>query len=554
MSGFIEKTLGGLLDGCAASHGNVEALIAPQRGVRLTYRELNEVCRRTAKGLLRIGVKKGGHVAVWATNYPEWVILMFAAAKIGAVLVTVNTGYKIFEAKYLLKQSDTHTLVMSSGCKDSDYVAILNEICPELKDAAPGALRAKELPFLKNVVCLDETDFPGSMRWDDMMKLGEGVSDAELDAAQAATDARDVVNMQYTSGTTGFPKGVMLTHHSIINNGLAIGGRMNLSPADRLLIHVPLFHCFGCVLGVMSCVTHCAAMVLLDHYNPVTAMQTIQAEKCTAAHGVPTMFIMMLEHEDFHKYDFSALRTGIMAGSPCPIEIMKQAVDKMNMREIVITYGQTESSPAITMTATTDPLEKRVATVGKKIEHVEVKIVDPETGEEVGAGVSGELCSRGYNTMKGYYKMPEATAAAIDADGWLHTGDLAVMDADGYYKISGRIKDMIIRGGENIYPREIEELIYTHPSVSDVQVVGAPSAALGEEAAAFVILKEGETLTEDEMKAFVKANMARHKVPKYVLFVESFPLTSSGKIQKYKLREQAIEALGLEDAARIETA
>ena len=554
MSDFINMTLGDFLDENAVRYRDDDALVYCDRGLRLSYYEFNEVCKKVAKAFLKIGVKKGDHIAVWATNYPQWVITMFAAAKIGAVLVTVNTNYKIYEFEYLMRQSDSMTLVLMEGFKDTNYMQILNEVVPELKDSKLGELKSERLPYLKNVIYLDDKDYPGTIRWDDFEKLGEGVSDEELFKVQRTVDVHDVTNMQYTSGTTGFPKGVMLTHHNIINNGKSIGDCMKFTNKDRLCIPVPFFHCFGCVLGVMACVTHGTAMVPVVQYRPVDVMETIQKEHCTAVHGVPTMFIFMLEHKDFDKYDFSSLRTGIMAGSPCPIERMKQCIEKMNMKEITITYGQTEASPATTMTNTDDPIELRVTTVGRAMPNVEVKIIDPETGETVKPGTPGEFCSRGYNTMKGYYKMESATKAAIDEDGWLHSGDIATMDENGYFRISGRLKDMIIRGGENIYPRELEELLYTHPAVSDVQVVGVPSKALGEEVMAFIILKEKDSVTEQDIKDFVLSKVARHKVPKYVHFLDEFPMTASGKIQKFKLREMAIEMYHLEDDAGIETA
>ncbi|MBC7766107.1 MAG: AMP-binding protein [Hyphomonadaceae bacterium] len=554
MSNFINKTLGDFLDDISAQHPTTEALVFPQTNLRYTYAQFNEVCKQAAKGFLKLGIKKGDHVAIWATNYPEWVVTMFATAKIGAVLVTVNTSYKVFELEYLLKQSDASTLIMIDGFKDSHYVEIINKLIPDLKTSTPGDLHCEKVPFLKNVIYLDEHTPDGMLNWKQIMAMGEGVSDEVLYAVQNTLDAHEVINMQYTSGTTGFPKGVMLTHYNIINNGLLIGDKMHFSPIDRLCIPVPFFHCFGLVLAVLACVTHASTMVPVEFYSPTAVMQTIAAEKCTAVHGVPSMFIFMLEHPDFEKYDLSSLRTGIMAGSPCPISVMKQAIDKMGMREIVISYGQTEASPVITMTDADDSIEKRVSTVGKAMAQTEVKVVNPETGETLGAGQQGELCTRGYLVMKGYYKMEEATRTAIDAEGWLHTGDLTVMDEEGYYKISGRMKDMIIRGGENIYPREIEELIYTHPSVQDVQVVGVPSKKFGEEVMAFIILKDSATWSEDECKQFVLNNMARHKVPSYVQFVASYPMTASGKIQKFKLREAAIRDLGLQDAASVETA
>ncbi|MEF9864155.1 MAG: AMP-binding protein [Christensenellaceae bacterium] len=554
MSALMEITIGDLLEKQAQAYPNQDAVVSPFLNVRYTYQEFNEITDKVARGLMGMGIKKGDKVAIWATNYVEWIVTQFATAKMGAVLVTVNTNYKQFELEYLLKQSDTTTLIMMGAFKDSNYVAHIQGLCPELMHCEPGALESKRLPFLKNIIFLDEGEQLGMFHWNDLFTYAKKVSKEELKQRKSELDIHDVINMQYTSGTTGFPKGVMLTHYNLVNNGMSIGDCMKFTHDDRLLIVVPLFHCFGCVLGVMAAYTHGATMVLVDHFNPLKVMDGIQKEKCTAVHGVPTMFIAMLEHPDFTKYDLSSLRTGIMAGSPCPIEFMKRAYSDMNMHDIVISYGQTEASPVVTMTTTDDPIEVRVSTVGKTMPHMEVKIVDIETGEDQPTDTQGEIVTRGYQIMKGYYKMPEATAQAIDAEGWLHTGDLGTMDEHGYFKITGRLKDMIIRGGENIYPREIEEFIYTHPKVRDVQVVGVPDQKYGEEVLACIILKDKEQATEEEMIAFVKEGLSRFKSPRYVKFVDEFPMTASGKIQKYKLREWAIEALGLKDAAKIETA
>ncbi len=556
---FITRTIGQQLDMLAEKYSDHEALIYPDRGMRLSYSELNEVCRRAAKGFIKLGVKKGDNVAIWATNYAEWLFTLFATAKIGAVLVTVNTNYKTFELEYLLRQSDSMTMVYIGGTKKSDYVEIINELLPELRDTEPGKLNSPRLPLLKNLIFVPDPEDPrpapaGSFSWDDLMRLGDTLDDSVLDEFERDISEQDVVNMQYTSGTTGFPKGVMLTHYNILNNGFSIGENMHFTHEDRLCIPVPFFHCFGLVLAVMACITHGTTMLPVHEYSPTKVMATIQNERCTAVHGVPTMYIFMLEHPDFEKYDFSSLRTGIMAGSPCPINVMRQVIDKMNMREITISYGQTEASPVTTMTNANDSLEHRVSTVGRAMPGIECKIVDPETGADVGPNVAGEFCCRGYNVMRGYYKMEEATKSVIDEDGWLHSGDLAMCDDDGYYKITGRIKDMIIRGGENIYPREIEELIYTHEAVKDVQVIGVPSEKFGEEVMACIILKEGYSVTEPEMREFITKNISRHKIPSFIKFQDSFPMTASGKIQKYKMREQAIAELNLGAAAEIETA
>ena len=560
MTNFINKTLGSWMEHLAQNYPEHEALVYVDRGLRLTYKELNEKAKQVAKGFLKMGVKKGDHVAIWATNYPEWILTLLGAAKIGAILVTVNTNYKVFELEYLLRQSDSMTMVFVDGFKDTDYVSIVQEMLPELKGATPGQTGFEKLPFLKNLVFVPnphkaESPTPeGMFGWEDVIQAGSETDDKVLEEIEKTLDCHQVVNMQYTSGTTGFPKGVMLTHYNILNNGFFIGENMRFTKDDRLCIPVPFFHCFGLVLAIMACLTHATTMVPVEFYSPAAVMESIQKEKCTAVHGVPTMFIFMLEHPDFSKYDFSSLRTGIMAGSPCPIKTMRDVIEVMGCKDITIAYGQTEASPVVSQTNVEDDIEHRVSTVGRAMPEIELKIVDPETGVELPNGTPGELCCRGYNVMRGYYKMEEATKNAIDEEGWLHSGDLAVRDDDGYFKITGRIKDMIIRGGENIYPREIEELIYTNESVQDVQVVGVPSKKFGEEVMAFVILKAGVEITEEQMKEFVAKNMSRHKIPSFVKFVDGFPMNAAGKIQKYKLREQAIELLGLQDAASIETA
>ena len=519
-----------------------------------TYREFRDDVDTFARALISLGVKRGDHVAIWATNVPQWYITFWATVKIGAVLVTVNTAYKIYEAEYLLRQSDTHTLVMTDGYKDSNYVEIIKELCPELAETESGKpLYAKRLPFLRNVITVD-SEQPGCLTWAAAMDRAGETPVEEVYRRAASISKHDVCNMQYTSGTTGFPKGVMLTHYNVVNNGKNIGDCMDLSTADRLMIQVPMFHCFGMVLAMTAAMTHGTTMSPIPAFSPRVSLDCINREQITAFHGVPTMFIAMLEHPDFEKTDFSHMRTGIMAGSPCPVKVMQDVIDKMHMPEICITYGQTEASPGCTMSKTTDSIETRVNTVGGAMFGVECKIVDPETGEDLPDGVDGEFVARGYNIMKGYYKMPEATAAAIDADGWLHTGDLARRDADGNYKITGRIKDMIIRGGENIYPKEIEDFIYTHPKVKDVQVIGVPDEQYGEEIMAFVILREGETLTEDELKDYIRSHMAKHKTPRYISFVDAFPMNAAGKILKYKMRENAVEQLGLQKASKIVTA
>ena len=551
---LIEKTFSQVLDAMVEEFPDQYAIKYTTLDYTRTYAQFRDDVDQVARALIAMGVKAGDKVAVWATNVPQWYLTFWAATKIGAVLVTVNTAYKIHEAEYLLRQSDTHTLVMIESYRDSPYAKIIAELCPELETAQPGKpLHCKRLPFLRNIVTVGYRQ-KGCMTWEEAMALAPRTPMEEVRRRAAAVSPYDVANMQYTSGTTGFPKGVMLTHHNIVNNGKNIGDRMDLSTADRMMIQVPMFHCFGMVLAMTASMTHGATILPLPYFSPKPALACINNERITAFHGVPTMFIALLEHEDFPKTDFSYMRTGIMAGSPCPIAVMQDVVNKMHMSEITIVYGQTEASPGCTMSSTDDSLEVRVNTVGRPLPEIECKIVDPETGEDLPDNVDGEFVARGYNIMKGYYKMPGATAAAIDKEGWLHTGDLARRDENGNFKITGRIKDMIIRGGENIYPKEIEDFIYTHPKVSDVQVIGVPDEQYGEEIMACVILKEGETMTEKEMKQYVLDHMAKHKVPKYVDFVDSFPMNAAGKILKYKMREDAVKKLNLQKAASIETA
>ncbi|MFC0297181.1 AMP-binding protein [Geobacillus jurassicus] len=542
---MLTVTVGKLLEERAKQYADHEAVVYADRGLRLTYRQFNDYCRLVARGLMRLGIEKGEHVAIWATNVPEWIACQFATGKMGAVLVTVNTNYRAAELEYLLKQSDSTTLFLIEQYRDSSYIDILYEIVPELRTSAPGQLQSKRLPKLKNVIFLGDKRYPGMFTWNDILAMAQDVSEEELDERMESLDPHDVINMQYTSGTTGFPKGVMLTHYNIVNNAHQVAQCMGLGEGDRLCIPVPFFHCFGCVMSTLACVTVGATMVPVVEFHPKRVLETVEAEQCTALHGVPTMFIAELNDPDFAKYNLSSLRTGIMAGSPCPVEVMKAVIEKMGMTDITIAYGQTEASPVITQTRTDDPLELRVETVGRALPGVEVKIVEPGTNKEVPRGVQGELCTRGYHVMKGYYNNPEATKEAIDEDGWLHTGDLATMDESGYCRITGRLKDMIIRGGENIYPREIEEFLYKHPKILDVQVVGVPDEVYGEEVMAWIILKDGETATAEEIREFCRGNISRHKIPRYIEFTDSYPMTASGKIQKFKLREMAKQRLGL---------
>ncbi|MDY0212758.1 MAG: AMP-binding protein [Desulfuromonadaceae bacterium] len=547
MPDLLNYTVGGILEQMAERFPANDALVYPDRGLRYSYAEFDALCDRVARGLLGMGIKKGEHIAIWATNVPEWVVLQFASAKMGAVLVTVNTSYKASELEYVLKQSDSCALFLVDGFKDTDYIETLRRVVPELNHANAGSLQSEKLPFLRHAIYIGADTPAGLQNFADIEAYGAQISDADFAAIKQSLDIHDVINMQYTSGTTGFPKGVMLTHSNIVNNGFNIGECMLLTEKDRLCIPVPFFHCFGCVLGVLAAVTHGTTMVPVEVFSPEKVLQAVETERCTALHGVPTMFIAELDHPTFDHFDLSSLRTGIMAGSPCPIEVMKRVIRDMHCSEITIAYGQTEASPVITQTRTDDPIELRVSTVGRALPNVEVKIVDIETGVTLPPGKQGELCTRGYHVMKGYYQMEEATAKAIDADNWLHTGDLAIMDENGYCKITGRIKNMIIRGGENVYPREIEEFLYTNPAIADVQIYGVPDRKFGEQVMAAIKLKEGATLNEEDVISFCKGQIANYKIPRYIKFVDEYPMTASGKIQKFKLRELAISELKLAD-------
>jgi fatty-acyl-CoA synthase len=542
----IPVTIGDLLDRQAERFGDRDAFVHVEHGIRYTYAEFRAECNAVAKGMIATGIRKGDHVGIWATNYPEWVVAQFATAKIGAVLVTVNPAYRLHELEYLLKQSDTSALVLIGKFRTSDYAGMVNELIPELPSSKPGYLSSARFPKLRRVIFIGKENQPGMLRWDDLCKFGSSVGDDSLRSRQAECRPDDVINIQYTSGTTGFPKGAQLTHFNVVGDARCIAECMKLTEQDRLCIPVPFYHCFGCVLGTLCCVTQGAAMIIpAEYFDPLKTLVAVEKEKCTALHGVPTMFIAELQHPEFARFTLSSLRTGIMAGAPCPIEIMKQVVETMGAREITIAYGQTEASPVITQTRTDDPIELRVSTVGRTIPDVEAKIVDPVTGEDVPCGKQGELRTRGFIVMKGYYNMPEATAAAIDRDGWLHTGDLATMDEAGYFRITGRLKDMVIRGGENVYPREIEEFLYTHPKISDAQVFGVPDPKFGEELVAWIRLKESQTATADEIRDFCRNQISHYKIPRHIKFVTEFPMTVTGKIQKYKMREAATAELGL---------
>lgn len=534
-------TLGQILDRAIENYPDNDAVVYYDRDYRLSYRQFGELVDQLSKGLMALGVQKGEKVAVWATNVPYWVTLQFATAKIGAVLLTVNTLYKIAELEYILSQSDCENLFLIDGFRDTDYVQTVYELVPELKTQTRGYLKSPKFPFLKRVFFMGPEKHRGMYSIFELFSLGGTISDEDYLARQAELDTHDVVNMQYTSGTTGFPKGVMLTHYNIGNNGYWIGANQKLGPKDRVCLPVPLFHCFGCVLGVLAAINHASTLVILESFDPVQVMASVEAERCTALYGVPTMFIAILQHKLFSKFDFSSLRTGIMAGSPCPVTTMNEVIEKMYARELTICYGLTEGSPVMSQTTVDDDIRKKTETVGKAMPAIELAIMDPETRHHLPAGVTGEVCCRGYNIMRGYYKMPEATAEAIDSEGWLHSGDLGVIDADGYLSITGRHKDMIIRGGENIYPREVEEFIYKMEGVQDVQVVGVPSAKYGEEVCAFVIPKEGYSFAPDDIRDFCRGKISSYKVPKYVAFVDKYPLTASGKVQKFKLREKSAE-------------
>lgn len=552
---LIGMTIGDKFDEIVEKYPDNDAIVSIHQGIRYTYRELQKEVNRAAKGFLSLGIKKGDRVAIWTTNIAEWIINQVATAKIGALQVNINPAYRTHELEYVLQQSQSQTLILIDSFKTSDYIKMFEEVCPEAKDSKPGKITSENLPYLKNVI-LARGEKRGYMyTWDEVLRMGDEIPDTVLCAVQCTLDFDDPVNIQYTSGTTGFPKGVVLTHHNVLNNGFFIGEYMKFTEKDKLCIPVPFYHCFGMVLSNLACLTHGSTMVLpAEHFDPVSTLTAVEKERCTALHGVPTMFIAELEHPLFQKFDLSTLRTGIMAGSPCPIDKMRKVSTLMNMKEIVIVYGQTETAPGVTMSSADDTLERRVTTVGRPMPHTEIKIVDPRTGNIVPRGVAGEICARGYSLMRGYYNNPEATRQVIDEQGWIHTGDLGILDEDDYVRITGRIKDMVIRGGENIYPREVEEFLYTHPDISDAQVIGVPDAKYGEELCVWVRLKNGTKLTENDIKEYCRGKIAHYKIPRYVKFVDEFPMTVTGKIQKYKMREISIKELGLEEVAQTKTA
>lgn len=538
---LLDFTLGEMLEKWAFETPDKEFIVYPDRNLRFSYSQFNERVDALAKGLLYIGVNPGDKVGIWAKNVPDWTTFMFATAKIGAVLVPVNTNYKPAEIEYLLKDADIHTFCLMDGYRDSDYVKMIFDLVPELKEQARGELKSEKFPVLKNVVFIGQQKHRGMYNTSELILLGNHVDDFELESAKETVQCHDVVKMLYTSGTTGYPKGVMLSHYNILNNGFSVAQCMRFTSYDKLLVCVPLFHSFGSILGVCAIVSHGAGMVFTEDFDPLLVLASVEKEKCTALYGVPTMFIAELDHPMFRLFDLSSLRTGIMAGAPCPVETMKTVMDKMNMKDIIIVYGLAEASPGMTATRAHNSAEIRSTTVGFELPNVEVKIANPQTGETCLPGEQGEICCRGYNVMKGYYKKPEETAKAIDKDGWLHSGDLAVKTEDGFYQITGRIKDLIIRGGENIYPREIENFLSRMPQIETVEVAGVPSPKYGEQVGAFIKIKKGKTLTEAEVADFCRGKIARFKIPKYIFFVDEFPVTASGKIRKYKLSEWGIE-------------
>lgn len=537
---LFDRTLGDWLEHWAKTIPDNEYLVYSDRNLRYTWKEFDQRVNDAAKGLISIGVTRGTHVGIWAQNVPDWLTYLYACAKIGAIYVTVNTNYKQNELEYLTDNSDMHTLLITNGTYDSDYVEMTYEMLPELKTCQRGHFKSEHFPNMRNVIFIGQEKYRGMYNTSEILLLGSHTPDEQLDDLKKQVNCHDVVNMQYTSGTTGFPKGVMLSHHNIANNGYLTGEHMKFTSDDKLCVCVPLFHCFGVVLATMNCLTHGCAEVVVERFDPLVTLASIHKERCTAVYGVPTMFIAELNHPMFDMFDLTSLRTGIMAGALCPVEVMRQVQEKMHMH-VTSVYGLTETAPGMTQTRIEQSFEERCNTVGYDYEFTEVAVINPETLEECPTGVIGEMCCRGYNLMKGYYKNEAATTEIIDKNGYLHSGDLGVKDEKGNYTITGRIKDMIIRGGENIYPREIEEFLYHMPGVKDVQVAAVPSSKYGEEVGAFIILQKEVDMCTEDVREFCKGKISRHKIPKYVFFLDNFPMTGSGKIQKYKLREMSLE-------------
>jgi len=553
---LIGKTIGDWLDEAAAEFGPQEALVSVFENKRFSYASFRDEVDRCARALIALGVEKGARVGLWSTNCAAWTLLQFGTAKIGAVLVNINPSYRLHELEFALKQSECNVLISGEGFKDADYVAMLHQLVPELASADPRQdLRREKFPHLRRLIFLGDHPAPGFLNWNELLTWAGRVAPDAAGERQASLDFDDVINIQYTSGTTGFPKGAMLTHHNLLNNGFWVGERMRFTHRDRLCIPVPFYHCFGMVLGNLACVSHGATMVLpAPYFSPLHTLQAVAQERCTALHGVPTMFIAELDHPQFREFDLSSLRTGIMAGAPCPIEVMKRVMLEMHCREITIACGMTETSPVCNMTEVDDSIEVRVSTVGKVMPHQEQKIVDPATGRILPRGQQGELCYRGYQVMRGYYHNPQGTNETIDAAGWLHSGDLAVMDENGYVKIEGRLKDMICRGGEKIFPREVEEFLFSHPKIAEAYVIGVPDSYYGEQVMAWVKCKEGQTLNGDEVRSFCRGQIMDCKIPHYVKFVTEFPTTVTGKIQKFRMREISAAELGDEPVNRAKAA
>lgn len=545
---LLGSTLGDKFDEISSKYSEREAIVSVHQNIRFTYNELAQKVNSLAKAFISSGFKKGHRIGIWSSNNVEWLITQYAAAKAGVILVTINPAYRSHELEYVMSQSGCKGLILQNKFITSDYESMICEICPEIKDGEPGELKSKKFKNLTTLISMTSSEVNGIFNWKDFLNLSKNIDDAKLEKRQESLDADDAINIQYTSGTTGFPKGATLSHHNILNNGYFTGVTMNFSQEDRLVVPVPLYHCFGMVLANLACLTHGACAIYpSEGFEPDSVLKAVQDENATALHGVPTMFIAELALSNFNEYDLSSLRTGLMAGSPCPIETMKQVIELMHMSEVEIAYGMTETSPVSFQTKADSPMEKRVGTVGSVHPHVEVKIIDSNSGKICAVGEAGELCTRGYSVMLGYWENPEGTDAAIDSKGWMHTGDTAVMDEDGYVNIVGRIKDMIVRGGENVYPVELEDFLMAHDAIEAVQVTGVPDSKYGEEIIAWISLKEGKIVSEDDIKQFCKGKVAHYKVPRYIRFGDDFPMTVTGKVQKYKMREISIKELGLKE-------